>query len=251
MTVRQDLSFKTPKGSGRYDLFVPDSPGARRLVVLIHGGGWVSGDKSGYHDEALFWTDQGLAAACVGYRLAPTHPFPAAVIDVQGAMAHFRASGDWDEVFVFGNSAGGHLALMAGLCDHILGSDLPASPADKVVAVCPITDLRSYSGGEVPEAEEFLDAFMGAPPGTEPEKWTEASPVAHVRPGAPPTLLIHGQSDSLVPVSQSRVMAEALQAVGALVRLIELSGEEHSFTWEAWSRIRREAREHFLGGASS
>jgi acetyl esterase/lipase len=247
MTVRQDLSFKTTGGSGRYDLFLPYSPVARRLVVLIHGGGWVSGDKSGYHDEALFWVEQGFAAACVGYRLAPDHPFPAAVTDVQSAMAHFRASGDWDKVFVFGNSAGGHLALMAGLCDRILGTDHPASPADKVVAVCPITDLRSYSGGEVPEAEEFLYAFMGAPPGAEPEKWTDASPITYVRPGAPPTLLIHGQSDSLVPASQSRVMAEALKAVGAPVRLIELPGEEHSFTWDAWTKIRSEAREHFMG----
>jgi acetyl esterase/lipase len=248
MTVELDRSFETPDGSGRYDLFVPDRPEGRRLIVLIHGGGWVGGDKSDYHDEARFWAEKGVAAACVGYRLAPAWPFPAAVTDVQCAVAHLRGAGQWDEVFVFGNSAGGHLALMAAVCDRILGSARPSARPDKVVAVCPITDLRAYRGGLIPEAEEFLHAFLGPPTG-DPSKWAQASPVSYVRPGLPPTLLIHGAEDWLVPLEQSRIMARALADAGSPVRLMELPGEEHSFTWESWSKVRSAAAGHFLGDA--
>jgi len=226
-----------------FDFFRPDSEDIVPMIVLIHGGGWISGEKTIFRDEAVWLAQQGYAAACVGYRLAPLSPFPAAVQDIQAFVRfarenHADFSIDPDRIIAFGNSAGGHLAAMSGVCALELDTDKPAERPNGVVSICAISDLRNYEDVHFPLAFSFLEQFMGGPERADPERFAQASPVFHVAEGAPPFVIVHGTDDEVVPVEQSRELYSALCSVGVPAQLHEFAGEGHSYTYEAWLRIR-------------
>ncbi|MES1228133.1 MAG: alpha/beta hydrolase [Armatimonadota bacterium] len=226
-----------------FDFFRPDTEEAVPLIVLIHGGGWISGEKLVYRDEALWLAQQGYAAACISYRLAPLNPFPAAVEDVQ-SFIRFARSGehefniDPERIVAFGNSAGGHLACMAGLCETEIGTDKLAERPNSVVSLCGITDIRGYEKTHFPISFSFVEQFMGGPERDDPELYAQASPLTHVTETAPPFIIVHGTDDEVVPVDQSRALYSSLCSAGIPAQLHEFGGEGHSFTFEAWLRIR-------------
>ncbi|MBV6457740.1 MAG: hypothetical protein HONBIEJF_00859 [Fimbriimonadaceae bacterium] len=230
-----------------FDFFRPDHDETLPLVVFVHGGGWISGDRTMFRDEAIWLAEKGYACACPSYRLAPLHPFPAAVSDVQTMVAYARRESsslaiDPTCVAVIGNSAGGHLAAMTALLDHPLDPKLDLggfSPkADTAVAISPITDLTDPRGQHLPIAWSFLEQFMACPFEGHELLWHQASPLHHVSGTASPLLIIHGDEDDVVPVEQSQRLAEALTTAGAQTALEVLHGEMHSFSLEGWFRIR-------------
>ncbi len=222
-----------------YDYFPPPRAGAP-LVVCIHGGGWISGEPEGMHDVAERLQAMGYAAATPAYRLAPLHPFPAAVSDVRTFLGQIRAQAavlgfDPSRVGALGNSAGGHLAAMCG-SDGIA----PSSKANAVVAICPITNVTDHRVRHFPISYSFLEQFMGVPPEGNEGVYREASPVFGVGPGSPPHLLIHGTADDIVPVGQTDELERALMEQGVRVRKRILEGEGHSFSFGGWAEIERE-----------
>lgn len=217
-----------------YDLIRPET-GVLPLVVFIHGGGWISGDKTMYRDEAVWLAERGYACACISYRLAPLHPYPAAVEDVQAFVRHARATAedlqiDPSRIASFGNSAGGHLASMLGV--------LLAERVNAVVDISGIADLSDPTDAHLPIAMAFLEQFMGCPFAGNEALWGEASPIKHVDEHACPFLIMHGDADDVVPFAQSEAFSAALAKAGVLQELVRMSGEGHSFTWEAWSQMR-------------
>lgn len=226
-----------------FDFFRPNTDEVVPLVVLIHGGGWISGEKTDYRDEAVWLASQGYAAACVAYRLAPLCPFPSAVQDVQAFIRYARENRatfaiDPERIVAFGNSAGGHLASMVGLCPHELTTTRPAERPNGVVTLCGISDLRNYETTHFPLAFSFLEQFMGGPERDMAERYAQASPVTYVAEGAPPFVIVHGTDDEVVPVEQSRELYSSLCSCGVPAQLHEFVGEGHSYTYEAWLRIR-------------
>jgi acetyl esterase/lipase len=161
--------------------------------------------------------------------------FPAALEDVRAAAGWVREHAadyglDRGRVFLWGDSAGGHLALMTGLT----GAKVPGSEVQGVVAWFPVTDLAGLASdvaaaGGVPdpgpESREAL--FLGAPAAAAPGRAREASPVAHASAAAPPVLLLHGAADDMVPPAQSIRLAGALTAAGATVELELVPGATH------------------------
>jgi acetyl esterase/lipase len=121
-------------------------------------------------------------------------------------------------VVLWGDSAGGHLALLAALT---------GTAVDGVVAWFPVTDLTTVGrpDDDDPQTREAL--FLGAPPSLVPELARAASPLTHVHAGAPPVLLLHGDSDTLVPPDQSIRFARALQDAGGTVSLVLVPGASH------------------------
>ncbi|MBS1707926.1 MAG: alpha/beta hydrolase [Armatimonadetes bacterium] len=227
-----------------FDFVRPESATPAPLLVFIHGGGWISGDRTMYADEAVWAAQLGFASACVSYRLAPLHPFPAAVADVQAFVRHARRHHaelgvDPTKIVAMGNSAGGHLAAMAGLCPTDLGTGEPAERADAVVCISGISDLREPDTRSLPIAMSFVEQFMGGSYGELSEQFAKASPLAYVDSQAPPFLVYHGDDDEIVPVEQSRALAAALREAGAAVDYHEMTGEGHSYTFTAWEEIRR------------
>jgi acetyl esterase/lipase len=217
------------------DLHLPEADGPLPGVVYVHGGGWQRGSRRDPPPllEADFYDQiagRGLAVAAVDYRLSGEARFPAPLEDVRTAVGWVRDHAadfglDPDRVFLWGDSAGGHLSLLAALT----GATVRAA-----VAWFPVTDLAGLpadvadAGGAPDPGPDSREArLLGAPASSVPDLARQASPVTHASAGAPPILLLHGTADDLVPAAQSVRLAEALGRAGARVELELVPGATH------------------------
>ena len=228
------------------DLYLPASPaGPVPVVVHVHGGGWRRGSRrhplpalgDGFYQGLAA---SGIAVAAVDYRLSGEARYPAAVDDVRAAVAWARSALPGYGVtpgplVLWGDSAGGHLALLTALTSTgLTGTELDntgldntglgSTGVDGVVAWFPVTDLTAMPGDD-PGTREAL--FLGAPPSRVPDLARAASPITHVHAGAPPVLLMHGDSDTMVPADQSIRLAAALTDAGATATLELVPGASH------------------------
>jgi acetyl esterase/lipase len=235
------------------DLWVPDSATPPPLVVYVHGGGFMFGDRR-YLPETLR-PDQvfealvaaGLAVATIDYRHALEAPFPAQLHDAKAAVRYLRAHADelgisTERIGVMGESAGAHIAALVGLTAHrpdlegphgVVG---PSSAVDVVVDWYGPADLATMPRVALPPAVAAkLPPEMATPPedhltrGLEGAARADASPVTHVTPDAPPFLLVHGTADWLVPYAQSEQLHAALTGAGVDCRLEPVDGAQHIF----------------------
>jgi acetyl esterase/lipase len=227
---------------------------ARAGVLLVHGGGWTSGGRGGIPRWNEWLADHGWVVFDVDYRLAPPPRWEDAATDVADAIAWVRAHAarfrvDPLRIGLIGWSAGGHLALLSAY--GAAGADQRVAA---VAAFYPITDLRTAAQGCRPRwAEEAalsqVNAFLGGPVVDHADAARIASPVVHVDDAVPPTFLVHGTSDQLVPVTQSDALVAALSQGGADHELVRLRGANHAFdlAWGAWStQVTRAALGRFL-----
>ena len=203
------------------------------VVVHVHGGGWRRGSRrhplpalgDGFYPGLAA---QGIAVAAIDYRLSGEARYPAAVDDVRAAVAWVRTTLPRygvlpGPVALWGDSAGGHLALRAALT----GTGLDNTGVDGVVAWFPVTDLAGLHGPDDDDPGSREALFLGAPPSQVPALALAASPLTHVRAGAPPMLLMHGDSDSLVPPDQSIRFTRALRDAGGSASLVLVPGASH------------------------
>lgn len=216
------------------DLRVPPGEGPFPLVVWIHGGAFLFGDRRflpetlppGSVFDAL--VEAGIAVATIDYRFSGEAVFPAQLDDVKAALAYLRASAgefnlDADRIGMWGESAGGHLAALAGLTDGAIAA---------VVAWYPLTDLTDRSDLSVldpRDPETPMAKLIGGPPAESPELAAKAGPVHHVSASAPPFLIIHGTADDVLPLSQSEALHQRLSAAGASSTLLPVEGAGHTF----------------------
>jgi acetyl esterase/lipase len=235
----------------KLDLWVPDRPTPPPLVVWIHGGAWMIGDRrllpGSLRQDQVFeeLVDAGLAVATIDYRHAREAAFPAQLHDAKAAVRWLRAHADplgidATRIGVWGESAGGHLAALLALTAHRadLEGDLgvvgPSSGIDAVVDWYGVSDLGSMVHREPPaEIRALLPPEDLVPPlgillaGADQAIRSAADPTSHVRPGAPPFLLVHGDADPVVPHQQSEVLAAALAGAGVEARLETVPGAGH------------------------
>jgi acetyl esterase/lipase len=214
------------------DVYLPaDGAVDRPAVMMIHGGSWRYLDKDIYARQAVRLARAGYVTASINYRLTPDGVYPGLIQDSVCALALLRARADeWGldptRVAVAGYSAGGHLAALLGTAidepdfqpDCAAG---PTGPPAAVVSGAAPHDLRPLAGAGA------VQALIGGTLAEYPERYERASPMARVRPGAPPFLLIHGTADLFVPSSQSEDMRDALVAAGGEARLLTLDAGGH------------------------
>lgn len=216
--------------------------GPAPVLVFVPGGAWVHGSRTlqGYSLMAHL-AAQGWVCLSIGYRVSPHHRWPRHVADVKAAVAWARANvdrfgGDRDFVAIAGCSAGGHLAALAGLTadDPGFHADLPADADTSVDAVVGVYGRYDWEDRSTLERARFMDflerVVVKKRYARHPELFRAASPIARVRPDAPPFLVVHGTADTVIPVAQARAFVERLRATSqARVGYLELPGAHHGF----------------------
>jgi acetyl esterase/lipase len=216
----------TPKQVG--DLYVPAGAGPWPAVLVVHGGGWIRGERADMDTFAKRLAQAGYAAYNIGYRLAPDDRFPAQLDDLRAALRWLHAHAaahriDPDRIAVMGYSAGAHLALMLGL-----DADADTPRVRAVVAGAGPTDLRVY-----PDSP-FIKALIGGTPDQFAAAYATASPISYVSADDPPVMLYHGKLDGLVEVEQSQRLHQALIDAGVRSELVTppLSGHITTFLFD-------------------
>jgi acetyl esterase/lipase len=214
-------------------------------VILIHGGGWLYGSHHDLVPFSLYLARHGYVAVSVTYRLMPDFRFPAQLHDVKCAVRWLRANAakygaDPDRIGAFGHSAGGHLACMLGMAggqDGLEGNGgFKGHRSDVCCVVCTsgLTDLarlydRPARGLAGTIAKRAVVGFVGGPPDGLAKGYEVASPISYAGKSSPPTLLICGTKDDVIPNEQSLRLEKKLRDAGAEVRLLTLEGAAHDF----------------------
>ncbi len=230
------LDLYRPRRSGRPGSCRPVSgrhdAGRLPLLVTIYGGAWIFGSRAGEAALARRYAAQGYAVAAIDYRHAPRHHFPAQIEDVEDALRALAAHAErWQldpsRVALLGRSAGAQLALLA--------TERPQPLQIRaVVAYYAPTDLvGGYLDPPRPDPADvrrILSAYLGGPPdAAHRAAYAAAAPLAHVRAGLPPALLVIGDRDELVRPEFQRAFAARLRAAGVRTVALELPWANHAF----------------------
>ena len=253
--AHRELVYATrPNGPVKLDLFKPPGDGPFPLILWIHGGGWVEGNKSTW-PHMQFLVGEGFAVANVEYRFSPIAPFPAQLDDVTSALdflADHAAEYHLDptRVAVTGESAGGHLAALLGMARSALATTRPTSATGgRVRAVIDLfgpTDLADAAAD--PKLAPHVEQLIGGPLATHRDVAAAASPLAQVGRSDPPFLVLHGTKDTLVPIGQSERLVSALRREKVPVDFVPVEGAGHAgpmfWTPELRARMVAFLREH-------
>ena len=235
----RNLVYCTNDVPVKMDLYFPQVVvDAAPALLYVHGGGWVIGDREtalGLEDVPAL-TAAGYLVANVDYRRSVKYPFPAMVEDVKCAVRFLRAHAaelhiDPERIGAWGSSAGGHIVSLVGLADASAGWDVgeyleQSSRLQAVVDMFGPTDLTDPDYQRKFEQKGYL-LFDVMDPSLELLAW--ASPVTYVSADDPPFLIIHGDSDKVVMVKQSKRLHELLLAFGVPAELLIVQHANHNF----------------------
>lgn len=238
VTVQTNVQYGTASNIPLLmDIYEPAAHTAAPCIVLIHGGGWVEGDKAQYISMGKGLAADGFVAASIDYRMLPKFPYPAALDDSQLAVRFLRANASKyginpSEMGALGDSAGGYLVALLGLRDT---RDTTAPLQNYSSKVQAVVDFYGPSDFTVPAKDisplgvMLVNNFLNSTQAKDPALFKSSSPITYVSKGAPPFLILQGTADTLVPFSQSSELYNALKAVGADVTLFGVYGAQHAF----------------------
>jgi acetyl esterase/lipase len=239
VTVEENVPYSSVNGSDLHlDVYQPSGQrtGTVPAVVLVHGGGWNSLDKSTMRNMGHFLARSGFVAFAVDYRLYADEKnrWPAQLDDVQRAVRWVRANAarygvNPERLGAFGHSAGAQLAALLGMEETRDNSDAAlASYSSRVQAVVDVSGPTDFTTERDAGAEAFLSHFFGASYSKKPAIWRDASPVFHAAKDDAPFLIVHGTQDEDVPMAQAQELFEKLQAAGVPVSLVKVN-DGHTF----------------------
>ncbi|HZI09692.1 MAG TPA: alpha/beta hydrolase [Myxococcus sp.] len=257
----QTVRFATVEGRElRADVFLPEgtASGPRPAVLYLHGGGWTGGERGYGRAWARFFTSRGYAFFSLDYRRFPPATALKAPGDVKCGIGWLKAHAatwgiDPERLVLLGESAGGHLALLAAYTagDARIPPSCEAEDTSvrAVISFYGPSELTVYARDGARGSRQNLEGYVGAPLETGRELYALLSPMTHVRPGLPPTLLLHGGADSVVPPWQSRALASRLEANLVPQQCFTLPYAEHGFDiWDGGfgRQLSRALVERFL-----
>lgn len=260
VTVYHGVEFAVVEGFRPLllDLYAPAHGSASgAAIVYLHGGGWAVGSRRRFGRAFTDWVPTplerlaraGFTVATVDYRLSGEACFPAQLHDVTAAIRWLRGNAaafgvESSKVVAWGESAGGHLAVLAGLTagradlEGSVGAHLHESSD-----VCGVVDwygpmnLLSLGAQHQPGSDKRPDdpgswesSLVGAALQTDPERTRAASPITYIHAGAPPIQIHHGTADTMVPFAQSVEFTDALGTAGGSVELVVVEGSDHFWT---------------------
>ncbi len=244
ITAHRDIAYVT-NGHERQklDLYVPDEGENLPLIIWIHGGAWLGGDKE--HYRPMEYLKSGYAGASLNYRLSQHAIFPAQIEDVKAAVRWLRANAetyrlDPNRFAAWGSSAGGHLVAMLGTTGDVtefeVGENLEVSSrVQAVVNYFGPTDFLQMDAHRLPDGlvhdapDSPESKLVGGPIQEHKDRVARANPITYVSKDDSPFLIIHGDKDSLVPYHQSVLLNDALQGVGVPVTFYRVEGGGHGW----------------------
>jgi acetyl esterase/lipase len=220
----KNIEYKNINGKSlQLDIYIPKNINKPApLLVFIHGGGWRGGQRSDYLVYLVAFAEKGYVTATVSYRLLKDGPYPACAEDITDAVRWFYNNGekygyDPDRIALIGGSAGAHLATLAayGWKNTGINSDSTCATENihRIKAVVDIygpVDLTT----EYARTHPLITSFLNISYEEAPELYKEASPVHYLDKNDPPTMILHGTSDELVPISQSDNLKAKLDSLG-------------------------------------
>jgi acetyl esterase/lipase len=233
-TVTSDVTYTTgPQGPLKADVYIPLSTGTHPGIVFIHGGGWVSGNRSQMIKVIKALADAGYVGFTIDYDLGKS-TFPGAFTESLDAVRFFRAHAaeyhlDPFRIAVAGSSAGGELAALVGLAQRDPASHVEAAvifngaldltapgptPPSPDAKTSPPSDITIYLGGECSAMLEICK---------------QASPQFQIHAGAPPFYVGHGDQDQSVPFAQAVAFTKALEAANVPVVFFQATGGKHTY----------------------
>ena len=208
------------------DLYRPDDERVYPLVIMIHGGGWSSGDKWNVRDHAREMAQAGFVALSINYRLAPRNPMADQIEDCRAALCWAKEhAGEWQadasKLCLWGYSAGAHLAAWMAT------DPKPGEPKIKAVVA-----------GGAPCDFEFIPLnsislvhVLGGTRAEVPEAYADASPLKYASADDAPFFFFHGDTDLIVPDSSSRKMFEKLQELRVEAEYHSVKSQGHLLTF--------------------
>ena len=238
-----DIRFADPGGVELLlNLHMPKGVKNPPLVMFIHGGSWMNGDRSRCR---LDWVAQhGYAVASIEYRLSSEALFPAQIHDCKGALRWLRAHQaeygyDASKVVVAGTSAGGHLAALMGTSGDVAelegdtaGHGDQSSRVQGVIDDYGPSDFVKRSENQpskTDDPEGGVYRLIGGPVKKNLEAARVASPVTHLSTDDPPFLILHGDADKTVFLDQSELLARLCKDMGIDVQFHIEPGGGHGF----------------------
>lgn len=223
----------------KLDLYCPKHKSEKPLpvIVFVHGGAWISGDKSTAASRLAALAAQGdYVCASVGYRLSGEATWPAQIHDCKAAIRWLRANAakyhlDPEKIGVWGVSAGGHLVSMLGTSGDVKDLEGDCGSADQSSRVTCVVDFCGPSDfSAIPIATHAAGPIRQLLGGSLEEikgKLTAASPVTYVSKDDPPFLIVHGTDDNTVPIRQAEILYEALQQADVEAVFLKIEGGGH------------------------
>ena len=219
------------------NLFIPPKGAELRpAMVIVHGGGWARGSPRGVRGFGERLSQLGFVCLCPSYRLSGEAHWPAQIEDVKCAIRYLKADCDAlgvdpERVGVTGDSAGGHLALMAAATSDSEGAGGHDGFSSEVKAVGsmygPTRARRNNASG---------NPIGLLPPEANAQDYDRASPVCYDLDNFPPCLLIHGAEDPAVPLADTIDLYTKLSGLGRAVELHVFAGEGHAFDRRSTTR---------------
>jgi acetyl esterase/lipase len=230
----------------KLDLYLPAkraSDGPLPILAFVHGGAWQKGDKRGAGTMLMPLVQSGkYAFASIGYRLTGEAIWPAQIHDCKAAIRWLRANAgtydlDPNHIGVMGMSAGGHLVAMLGTGGNVaelegeLGGHRDVdSRVQCVINVCGPTDFPNFRTAQE-KHDTAVAILIGGPLKANPDAARRVSPITYVTNDDPPFMCIHGTEDTVVPISQSEVLAQALSRSGVECVMVPITGGGHAISW--------------------
>ena len=229
----KNIEYKNINGKSlQLDIYIPENiQKPAPLLVFIHGGGWRSGKRSDYLVYLLDFARRGYITATVSYRLVADSCYPACVEDISDAVRWLFNNGadygyDPDRIALIGGSAGAHLALLTAYGWKKPGSYADSLEGKRIKAVVDIYGPYDLTT-EYARTHNLVTTFIDHSYENSPDLYRVASPKQYLDKGDPPTMILHGTSDELVPVSQSDSLAAKLSSLGIPYVYYRLPGWPH------------------------
>ncbi len=203
------------------DLFLPQSEKPSALVIMVHGGGWISGVRENLNDLAVALSNKGFAVANLSYTLSAEAPYPKSVLDIKEALVFLKNNSQkWDynpnKIALLGCSAGAQLAALVALTPNHPKFPVQHVVSENVQAIVNVDGIVSFIHKEASSEGLYAAYWLGGHKETHFEQWKEASPLEYLNAQSPPILFLNsafprfhaGRDDMIAQLNQWGIASE-------------------------------------------